>query len=76
MNTKLKNIIERVDSWPEWAQEQAVELLLSLEREQTEPYHASADELRAIDRGLRDADQGQFATEEEVEATFAKYRRP
>ena len=34
------------------------------------------DELRGIDRGLREAAEGNFATAEEVEATFAKYRKP
>jgi hypothetical protein len=29
MNAKLKNIIERVDSWPEEAQEEAAQLLLA-----------------------------------------------
>jgi predicted transcriptional regulator len=37
-------------------------------------YKASPEELRGIDRGLRDAAEGRFATAEEVEATFAKYR--
>ena len=76
MNAKLKDIIARVETWPEWAQEQAVDLLLALEQEQAEPYQATQEELTAIDRGLRDAAEGRFATDEEVEAVFAKYRRP
>ena len=39
-------------------------------------YIATEDELRGVDRGLREAAEGKFATAEEVEATFAKYRRP
>lgn len=39
-------------------------------------YIASEEELSGIDRGLRDAAEGKFATAEEVEATFAKYRKP
>jgi predicted transcriptional regulator len=39
-------------------------------------YIATEDELRGIDRGLREADAGNFATAEEVEATFAKHRKP
>jgi predicted transcriptional regulator len=75
MNAKLKDIIARVETWPEWAQEQAVDLLLAIETEQAEPYRATDEELAAIDRGLRDAAEGRFATDEEVEATFAKHRR-
>ncbi|HEX4293681.1 MAG TPA: hypothetical protein VHZ29_06070 [Rhizomicrobium sp.] len=39
-------------------------------------YIATEDELRGIDRGLREAAKGNFATAEEVEAMFAKHRRP
>ena len=33
------------------------------------------EELRGIDRGLRDAAEGRFVSEAEVEAVFAKHRR-
>jgi hypothetical protein len=39
-------------------------------------YIATEDELRGIDRGLREAEAGHFATAEEVEAVFAKHRNP
>ena len=38
-------------------------------------YYASDAELAGIDRGLADAEHGRFATEEEVKAAFAKFRR-
>jgi predicted transcriptional regulator len=41
----------------------------------TEPNVLSGSELEAIERGLKQADRGEFATEEEVEAVFSKYRR-
>ena len=75
MNARLKDILKRAQSWPEAAQEHAVELLLALEKDYGEPYHATSDELEAIDRGLRDAAEGRFATDDEIEAVFAKYRR-
>lgn len=37
---------------------------------------ANEDELRGVERGLREAAEGKFATAEEVEATFARYRKP
>jgi predicted transcriptional regulator len=39
-------------------------------------YEATPEELEGIDRGLRDVAEGRFATDEEVEAVFAKFRRP
>lgn len=37
-------------------------------------YRANAEELRGIDRGLRDSAEGKFASSDEVKATFARYR--
>jgi hypothetical protein len=34
-------------------------------------YHANASELQGIDRGLRDAAEGKFASDAEVQATFS-----
>ncbi|MEX2035007.1 MAG: hypothetical protein WEA28_07435 [Xanthobacteraceae bacterium] len=74
MNAKLKDIMERVGDWPEEAQEQALELLLALEQEYAEPYELSDEDTAAIDRGLEDARQGRFATDEQIEALFKRYR--
>jgi hypothetical protein len=38
-------------------------------------YEPAPEELAGIERGLRDAEQGGFATEEEVEAVLTKFRR-
>jgi predicted transcriptional regulator len=37
-------------------------------------YHATPEELAAIDEALAAVARGEIATHEEVEATFAKYR--
>jgi predicted transcriptional regulator len=37
-------------------------------------YHATPKELAGIDRGLKAAREGRLATDEEVEAIFAKHR--
>ena len=36
-------------------------------------YRASFDELKAIDEGLAAIERGEIASDEEVEAVFAKY---
>jgi predicted transcriptional regulator len=38
------------------------------------PYRATAKELEGIDRGLKAAREGRFATDEEVKAILAKPR--
>jgi hypothetical protein len=75
MNAKLKSIIERVDGWPQEAQEEAAQLLLALEQEYSEPYQLSGEDRAAIDRSLEDMRQGKFATDDQVQAVFNRHRR-
>ena len=77
MNKALVDLLERVRSWPEAAQDELQQLARDIESElSTGSYHATKAELAGIDRGLRDAADGKFATGQEIEATFAKYRHP
>ena len=39
-------------------------------------YHASPDELKLIDEALAAVERGEIASDQEVEAVFAKYRSP
>jgi predicted transcriptional regulator len=76
MNKALNDIVRRADSWPEEAQEELAQLAREVEAEvNAGAYRANANELAGIDRGLRDSADGKFATDEQVEATFAKHRR-
>ena len=76
MNTKLKNIMERVENWPDEAQEEALESLLAIEQEFAEPYELTDEDRVAIDRSLDDLRHGRLATDEQVAAVFNRYRRP
>jgi hypothetical protein len=72
----LKDAIRRAEEWPEEAQEELAEIALQIDASlRGGIYRATADELAGIDRGLRAAREGRFATDEEVEAVFAKHRR-
>ncbi len=53
------------------AADSALELDASLKGGEYEPTEA---ELAGIDRGLRDAEQGRYTTEQRVESAFAKFR--
>jgi predicted transcriptional regulator len=75
MNAKLKDIIDRAETWPPEAQEELAQIALEIEAEIKEGYSLTAGDLEAIDRGLQDAAEGRFATDEQVEAVFARYRR-
>jgi hypothetical protein len=68
----VKQVLRRVLTWPEPAQEEALALLRAIENERVGggDYHATAEELTAID----EADRSGVASEEEVEAAFRAFR--
>ena len=72
----LKDVLERVAAWPEEAQQELAEIALEIDAELSGgSYHATANELRGIDRGLKAAREGRFASDTEVEAVLARHRR-
>jgi predicted transcriptional regulator len=77
MKTELLNqALERIENWPAEAQDQLADIALDIDAALKDVvYEPTAAELEGIDRGLRDAAEGRFATDVEVEATFAKFRR-
>jgi predicted transcriptional regulator len=74
MNKALAEAMRRAETWPEEAQEELAEIAREIEAGFAGLYRAAPDELAGIDRGLAEADAGRFASDPEVEATFAKYR--
>jgi predicted transcriptional regulator len=76
MSKKLKEIIERAETWPQEAQEQAIATLQAIEAEFAEPYELTEGDRKAVDRGLEDVRHGRIASDEEVSKLFARYRRP
>jgi hypothetical protein len=65
---QVKAVLERVPTWPEDRQLELVEVALEIEAELAGAgYHATPDELAAIDEGLA----GATANEDEVKAAFA-----
>lgn len=71
----LKDVMQRVESWPESAQEELARIAKEIETEmQGGTYQATPAELAGIDRGLKAAREGRFATSERVEAVFSKHR--
>lgn len=71
----LKDILTRVESWPERAQAEAAASLQAIEEELREPYELTEADKQAIDRGLEAVRKDEIATDREVEAVFAKYRQ-
>jgi hypothetical protein len=73
--TDLKNLMERVQAWPEAAQDELVSIANQIESElQGKDYQATQEELRIIDSAIASIDAGEAATDAEIKAVFAKFR--
>lgn len=72
--TELKDLLERVQAWPEEAQNELVAVANQIESELQGDYVATQEELRTIDAAIASIDAGEFATDEEVAAAFAQFR--
>jgi hypothetical protein len=69
---QVKDILNRVLSWPPEQQEQLAEIALEIEAGLGATYNATPEELRELD----EAESSGIASEEEVEAAFKTFRRP
>jgi hypothetical protein len=74
MINALEQLLARIETWPAEDQQALLEAARSIEAERSGVYHASPQELAAIDRGLEDARNGRFAGELAVDAVRAKFR--
>lgn len=75
MVAELKDLLDRVQSWPESAQDELVSIANQIESElQASDYVATRDELRIIDSAMASIDAGEHVTDGEVAAAFAKFR--
>jgi hypothetical protein len=71
----LKILLERVQTWPEAAQDELVAVANQIESElHGRDYVATQEELRIIDAAMASIDGGEVATDAEVKAAFAKFR--
>jgi hypothetical protein len=67
----LMDVIELAETWPEEDQLELAEYVREIEARRTGVYHATTEELKAID----EAERSGVATEEEVRAAFSTFRR-
>jgi predicted transcriptional regulator len=76
MTTKsLAQMLERVEAWPTHAQDELAEIARDIDESLRKgDYEPTPPELAGIDRGLRAADEGRFATDEQVEAALSRLR--
>ncbi len=66
MTSKIrKDVLQGAEDWPEAAQAELAEIALEIDAGLgTGTYHATPKELEGIDRGLKAAREGRFATDD------------
>jgi hypothetical protein len=69
----LEELLERVSTWPEEAQEEFANFITDVEARHLGGDELSAEDRVAIDRGRADAKAGRFAPDGAVEALFNRY---
>jgi predicted transcriptional regulator len=67
---QVKQVLDRVLTWPRERQEDAAQMLLVLEAHQGELYHPDDDEWAAIEQGFAQAKRGEAVPEDEIAALF------
>jgi predicted transcriptional regulator len=74
MSPNVKDILRKVESWPEEDQVELADLARDIEARRTGVYRLSDEEREAIKLGLADAQAGRFASDQEIDAIFKKAR--
>jgi hypothetical protein len=69
MNQTAKNILSRVEQWPEEDQEELLEMVRAIEARRTAVYTLSQDEQAAIDAARR----SNIASDERVQAFWKRF---
>jgi len=73
-NNKLTELIARAETWPEEAQEELVRSAFDIETRYLKTYELTDDDRAALKRSLDDVRNGTFASEDEVQEVFARFR--
>ena len=71
----LKDMVKRAETWPPEVQEELAEIAREMDDAlKGGMYHATPEELAGIERGLKAANEGRFASDADMAALFEKYR--
>ena len=66
MNKLLKEVIAHAENWPLEDQQELAEYAREIEARRTGVYMMSDQERMAVQKGLAEADRGQFVSEERI----------
>jgi predicted transcriptional regulator len=73
MTRLLEQAVEAVSALPDEAQDDLARILLQLAGVDQPPYELTPEEAVDLDASLAEAERGEFATDDEVRAVWAKH---
>ena len=73
ISKRLQKALEAVQAWPADRQEAAAEVLEHMNRLAAAPYELSPEERADLEEALAEARRGEFASDVEVAAMFARH---
>ena len=74
MNPKLRELLQRTGSWPQPVQDEALDYLLAIDAELRESVSLTDEDREALEQSAEDVRQGRFATDDEIQEVFNRYR--
>jgi hypothetical protein len=74
MTQSVKDILRRVEAWPQEDQEELTEIARDIEARRSGVYHATPGELEAIGEALGQVARGERASQEQVQEAFSSFR--
>lgn len=72
MNNKLRQLVQRAETWPEAAQEAAVASLQAIEEDYLGLAELTREDLEALKKSGEDVRVGRFANEAEIHEVFGR----
>jgi hypothetical protein len=71
--TKIELAIKKLRALPPKRQEELADYLIDLAEGEEHPYRLTDEQLAEVELALKEADEGKFATEEEMAALWKKF---
>ena len=75
MTKTLKDLLEHAETWPREDQDELAEYAREIEARRTGIYTMSDDERAAVGKGMAEADQGKFVSDEIVAGADKRHGR-
>jgi len=72
MNKSARDILDRVDTWPQEDVEELAEMAREIEARRIGTYDLTAEEEKAIREGVTELERGEWTSEEAIEAFWMR----